>query len=539
MQGPAPIDEARDPHTTAARLAELAADHPETRIAIVTHPAVYPGLLAWLAEHGGEEVRAAVEGLSIADDETPPPVAAPVVSDVVGDDVAPSIVSSASRRFPKKVALIVGGAFLTVAVLFIAAVLIVPGLSGSDKIRVAEFSTVPQVNTWSTNGPFTASADEGGYLQIEGETVGQDLALVTWSYDSGEIDYGEGQSLSKLGLLNTRTGKELWNVDSFAHNELHAGNTRQGRVLVKASTHDWNETRWIVYDTSNGAVSAQAKADAFNFLVAPEALGGDFIATTSTSVSRYSIRTLEPVWSVPSSEQRVSLGADIVIVGSNVYSIKDGSQRSWSTNKDSEYFFFGGYLLTQSGSSDSQILTRIDESNGKVLWSKAAPQGRPVPIEGFGAIFVFDEEERVLSLMDLASGETRWTIHTDPMGGSMFGGSPESGVYILPFGGDRSSATAIDVATGELLYKVRASDDGDWHRSVLAMTEKTLYLSGGEYEELHAIDVRTGKNRWSIPSIHSNWYKFEIWGGNIIAIHKSGSFPGGDSQQYPRIIGVG
>lgn len=146
-----PLDEARDPQTTAERLAQLAADYPETRVTIVSHPSVYPDLLSWLAEYGGEEVRAAVERASsvqqVASAQALPPV---IVPEVAVPEVA---AGTGLPPFPLKKMLISSGAVLVVIALVIAAAVVLPGVFGGKKIRIAEFKSAPHVNTWSVGNP--------------------------------------------------------------------------------------------------------------------------------------------------------------------------------------------------------------------------------------------------------------------------------------------------------------------------------------------------------------------------------------------------
>lgn len=55
-----PIEEAQDSNTSAHRLAELAAGHPETQERIARHPNAYDDLLDWLHAYGTAEAKAAV-----------------------------------------------------------------------------------------------------------------------------------------------------------------------------------------------------------------------------------------------------------------------------------------------------------------------------------------------------------------------------------------------------------------------------------------------------------------------------------------------
>ncbi|HWV27329.1 MAG TPA: hypothetical protein VNZ66_08910 [Aeromicrobium sp.] len=57
----AALQEASDPATEPARLADLAHHHPHTRPAIARHPQAYPGLLEWLGSLGDPEVDAALQ----------------------------------------------------------------------------------------------------------------------------------------------------------------------------------------------------------------------------------------------------------------------------------------------------------------------------------------------------------------------------------------------------------------------------------------------------------------------------------------------
>lgn len=88
MADTSPVEEARNPGTSARRLADLAARWPETQVLIAQHPNAYDDLLEWLHTYGAPEVKAAVEqrqGQSTAlDDSTR------ILAGVGASDLAPS-----------------------------------------------------------------------------------------------------------------------------------------------------------------------------------------------------------------------------------------------------------------------------------------------------------------------------------------------------------------------------------------------------------------------------------------------------------------
>jgi len=54
-----PETEVLDPATSSARLAEIAASHPQLGSAVVGHPNAYPGLIQWIADNGDPAARTA------------------------------------------------------------------------------------------------------------------------------------------------------------------------------------------------------------------------------------------------------------------------------------------------------------------------------------------------------------------------------------------------------------------------------------------------------------------------------------------------
>ncbi|MCO7240072.1 hypothetical protein [Aeromicrobium sp. CnD17-E] len=65
--------EAADPHTSAARLHEIAQADREVWPLIAAHPHAYDGLLEWLGEHGDDTVREAIAARAAAVPPPPPP----------------------------------------------------------------------------------------------------------------------------------------------------------------------------------------------------------------------------------------------------------------------------------------------------------------------------------------------------------------------------------------------------------------------------------------------------------------------------------
>ncbi len=69
--------EAADPHTSAARLHEIAQADRDTWPLIAAHPQAYDGLLEWLGEHGDDTVREAIASRAAAVPPPPPPPGPP------------------------------------------------------------------------------------------------------------------------------------------------------------------------------------------------------------------------------------------------------------------------------------------------------------------------------------------------------------------------------------------------------------------------------------------------------------------------------
>ncbi|WP_168200368.1 hypothetical protein [Protaetiibacter larvae] len=87
--------ELQNPTTAPARLSEIAAAAPELGAEVAAHPAVYPGLLDWLAQYGDERARAAVTAIR-AGGAPAPAVAAPIVPPVAPSTPATPVAYPAS-----------------------------------------------------------------------------------------------------------------------------------------------------------------------------------------------------------------------------------------------------------------------------------------------------------------------------------------------------------------------------------------------------------------------------------------------------------
>ncbi len=100
MVDAAAYGEVQDPATAPARLAELAAAHPELQSLIAVHPRIYPALQEWIARYGRPEARAdAARALA---EGAPEPAAAPAAQPAAsaGPLVAHSGPASASPASP-------------------------------------------------------------------------------------------------------------------------------------------------------------------------------------------------------------------------------------------------------------------------------------------------------------------------------------------------------------------------------------------------------------------------------------------------------
>jgi len=526
-----PIDEALDPQTIPARLAELASNHPETQVAIASHPAAYEGLLRWLAEHGSNEVRAAIEARTRVNAVPPPPPEQPTVAAAV-------TASPTKPRFTAKSLLLVGGAIAVVGALVASTAIAVPAilsLFGGDpsEITVADFETEPAAGIWSLDHPF--AGDVSGYerLGAKGTTVGQDLAAVIWTISNASaVDSYE----SALSLVNTRTGEELWQVNPGRGSHIVTTSLERERIVTSVPDEGLDST-WTVYDLADGA--ALAAVNAQGFWSSPTSLDGDFLGRGeggTTTRSRYDIDTLEQVWSMETGGARTWLGVNTVVVGADVYSAEDGSLLSWQADEEASYGQFDGFFVSISYAGDTRTISRIDEKSGEKLWSVLTLSGgwRPIPDQG---LLIWDELDGTISLIRWQDGETVWTIDGTIYDSAHFrGGSVEAGVIALPISENSGNPTAVDASTGERLYDIGVPGGDSRYQHQLASTEQSLYLTGGPSEQFVALDARTGTVRWTVENPFEGSYLFDVWGGNPVAWWSGNAF---SEEPYPGLIGIG
>jgi hypothetical protein len=126
-----PISEASDPATTAARLAELAHEHPETRPWIAVHPNVYDGLLEWMALYPVETEPQPVPESYIEPEPEPAPAIEPL--------------PAASPRKHLSTGAKVGiGAGALVAVLFFTAIGVAASVGHNERVAADELAAQEQ-----------------------------------------------------------------------------------------------------------------------------------------------------------------------------------------------------------------------------------------------------------------------------------------------------------------------------------------------------------------------------------------------------------
>ena len=520
--------EAQDPNTEPERLAEIAQEHPTLRPTIALNPSAYTGLLEWLAEHGDEATRAALEQRrrSLVSTPVPPPPPPPsaatadrVAMAVQGGDATSGVPSipkgEAPRKSRSRKALFgIAGAVAVVLAAGTAAAMILPNLSPASsrsEISTVDLMKAPK-EAWSIDHPLAPQVSENGYVTAQGVTVGQDRALVEWACCGDE---NAEPKESRLSLVDTRTGKTKWEVP-WKH-EIGSLVSLPGTSNPIVSTADG----LISIDLANGALlSNSTKLTVIG--TAPE-LNGDVIAKDQATgaVGRYAPGDLKKsIWSVSNpSGSSFAIAGGMLVGGTDAYSIVDGTKASWSADSSSEYGELGGQLLRVS----DLALTGVDTSTGSDTWTVGLRGKEIIPLQfSTNAVLIIDRGAGTASLLNPKDGTLSWTADV-----TVAAENPnciewaEAGVIWIQSSGDADQFAAIDVATGEKLYSYKVDQDADNVSRYIGSSKSNLYFVESKSGEMSAVDIRTGQLRWAMKP-PEGLYELQIWGGNLIAVLNNG-----------------
>ncbi|MGW6984800.1 serine/threonine-protein kinase [Streptomyces sp. NPDC054932] len=146
---------------------------------------------------------------------------------------------------------------------------------------------------------------------------------------------------------------------------------------------------------------------------------------------------------------------------------------------------------------------RLDPANGSVLWSVrgAAPASRmtpnPVPLHAAGLVLAVDDGGKTLQALDPAAGAQRWKR------------SLQQGAQVVPVGaqllvtGPDGNVTLLDAATGGTRWTHRIGGPGSvWFAGPDQSGGPALYVStqaaDGKSTQVGAVDPANGTVRWQV-----------------------------------------
>ncbi|NUQ95905.1 MAG: PQQ-like beta-propeller repeat protein [Streptomyces sp.] len=149
------------------------------------------------------------------------------------------------------------------------------------------------------------------------------------------------------------------------------------------------------------------------------------------------------------------------------------------------------YLAGQSRYGGGRFFA-LDTADGRVRWRRRTPlPSLTQPTVADGLVHHVDSS-RHLRTFDAATGRRRWRVKYRRSGANRAGPVLADGtLYVVDDGG---TVRALDPATGAVR----------WQRPTSARVPRTplvhdgtLYLGGGQLQEVYALDAATGEQRWS------------------------------------------
>ncbi len=509
-----PSDEVEARETSAARLAELTADHPDLHARIARHPVAYPELLQWIAGNGDAEARAVAGRLLIESPPPPPAPGSPRVAD--GPVPAPPAVSPAdggrAPRRRRRRALGVGVAVLAVVAVAAAAVLVVPNLLADESITVAELTSAPEASAWSIDGPSGAGAEASSVVR-KGSTVGQDEALISW-----DVTQTDGTTAPWIALVDTVDGEERWSVPldpTMTGLAPAAEGQRAGWWVMRPAMAD-GSAALVLLDPASGETLTMA---GFELVGAPSTIDGDLVVreVATNTIQRWDIESMSAEWTVPVEGETAPLVAGATLLfGTRAISLDDGSDGGWAPASSTSYSVVDDRLLGVRQGGEGVIFGVIDDESGAFRWSIEAPSDtRLLPIPTTGLVAASSATADAAEVIDLDDGATRLiagVIASELRG--LFG-SESAGVVAVPFG-DGTSVTVFDLDDGAAQFDLALQVDGAW-RSIIGATPNLLYVAGGPTPGLQAITADSGEEQWTLENPSATSYAFAVWGGNVVA----------------------
>jgi outer membrane protein assembly factor BamB/sugar lactone lactonase YvrE len=141
--------------------------------------------------------------------------------------------------------------------------------------------------------------------------------------------------------------------------------------------------------------------------------------------------------------------------------------------------------------NDQDVLRALDTATGEERWNAAVVGGTSAIVEG--GLLVIGTADGFLLGLDAADGTEQWRFQVSPNGAAH---NPAMSDGIAYAGGDDPGFFAIDVSSGELLWR---GDTGDDQTGTAVVAEGIAYIGGSAESgegRLYAFDAATGSLLW-------------------------------------------
>ena len=415
---------------------------------------------------------------------TPPPAepARPIQPAV--PQSPPASVADRLRR-PSRAPWIIAGAVVAVIALVVTGVWLWVAATpqSAPAIEIEEFAEAPVIGRWTLQTPVAplAAADVC--------EAGQDAALVILRDVAGHPD--------AVSLVDTASGEVAWTTSlpsGYVAAACAAASLERSAAAI--STVDaQRRSGLLAIDLEDGVLSRPSGH--LELLAAPESLDGDLVASTGTTVGRFDLVGLEPVWTVRSSGASVAVGGGVLVLDAEVLSLATGTPMPW-TAAAGAYGSVDGALLRVDRDGALATVTAVDGATGGDRWSRELGDGAAVPVPGSGLLLAVDPAAGTVTAVRVSDGGEQWSIDAalDPDPGAITG-SASAGIVLLPITGDASTVSVVDLATGEVRFDLEIGDPADPSTAV-ALTPTTITMAQPGGTSLTAIDADTGDRRWRL-----------------------------------------
>ena len=416
-------------------------------------------------------------------------------------------------------------------------------------VLIGDYQNPPRTEVWTIGHRLVTDASDGDYLYVNSVTVAQDRALITWTKE-------ETRDGKLLEFIDTRSGASLWTLP-WEHESFElVGASSAGPLIISSYVND--KTVYFSIDRSSGAIISDTAAHggmwmpsgiasvrlpnrAFNDLIDVSSLfNGDLILQSEEGVGRYSPHDLEnPKWFIERDDEAsgpIGIGLRTFHYQGRAFWLDSGQSAPWNGASNVSYVVIDGYML--GSDPDSRSLTGVDPATGAQTWRLDLDDAGAATAVVDGTLILASPSTSSLAAIDLGTGKEVWSRSVDLTGGGNFAAMlPDINAALLPIGGDRSYVTAIDLATGDDLYSMPVSENGEWWKEFVGSSASYIYLYNSKTGELEAADIRTGLTVWTLGEIGQNpSYRVEVMGGQFVAVLRSAEVSG--YQEQPALIGL-